>query len=96
MKRQKPEIGEKGEGQSKVLVETRKIQPQSPMGKWPQEGRRPWLLRDQVRKWIAATGHAEVEGLTQFSQHGHSLPCLQAEAGRVRKVRPLTIVPQGS
>lgn len=50
MKRQKPEIGEKGEGQSKVLAETRKNQPQSPMGKWPQEGRRPWLLRDQVKE----------------------------------------------
>lgn len=50
MKRQKLEIGEKGEGQSKVLAETRKNQPQSPMWKWPQEGWRPWLLRDQVKE----------------------------------------------
>lgn len=63
MKRQKLEIGERGEEPNKVLAATGKKQPQSPIGSGPRKG------GARSKEWVATTGNARRQkgGPAQYS-----------------------------
>lgn len=79
MKRQKLEIGERGEEQSEVLAET---SPRAQCGSGPRKGGGAGSSETRSKKWAATTGNAKTESWANEGLSVSSLTLMSAGRGQ--------------